>query len=171
MAFLVAGVIFLLFRKTRKAGLAVLLAVGIGALFTNLILKPAVARPRPYTTSEEFNAIWEQAGAHSEKEYSFPSGHTNVAMTAITAMFLCFNKKWSWSLYFFVIVMGFSRMYLAVHYFTDVIGGVIVGGVSGVVAYFVTLVLYKLIQKHKEKAFCKFWLEFDTLDAINKKKK
>jgi undecaprenyl-diphosphatase len=135
--FILAAVVLLLFRKTRKAGLASLLAIGVGALLVNIILKPLVARPRPYLSSDEFFAVWQRAGAHTEKEFSFPSGHTNVAAASVTALFLCLNKKWSWGLLLVIPLMGFSRIYLAVHYFTDVITGSLLGILYATAAYFI----------------------------------
>ena len=166
--FIAASVVLLLFRKTRKAGLCSLLAIGVGALLVNVLLKPLVARPRPYTAGGEFLWVWERAGKHLEKEFSFPSGHTNVAMTAATALFLCFNKKWSWTLLLVVPIMGLSRIYLGVHYFTDVLGGVIAGGIAGVVGYYLGKFIFNKIEKYPDKKFCKFFLNAD-LTNINKK--
>jgi len=166
---IVVSILLLLFRKTRKAGLSSLLAIGVGALLVNVILKPLVARPRPYTTGGEFFSVWERAGKHLEKEFSFPSGHTNVAMTTATALFLCFNKKWSWSLLFIVPIMGFSRIYLGVHYFTDVLGGVIMGGIAGVIGYYLGKLIFSKIEKHLDKKFCKFFLSADICSLFKKK--
>lgn len=168
--FLVLGAVLLFFKKTRKAGLNVLLAVGVGALLTNVIIKNAVARPRPYNASEEYFNMWQAVGSHKEKEFSFPSGHVNVTMTSITALFLNFNKKWSFSFYILVLLMGASRMYLIVHYFSDVVGGIIVGGISGVIAYYLTKAVYKGLEKGKNTAFCRGFLNFDIIYALKRKK-
>lgn len=167
--FLVLGALLLLFKKTRRAGLNVLLAVGVGALLTNVIIKNAVARPRPYNASEEYFNMWQAVGAHKEKEFSFPSGHVNVTMTAITALFLNFNKKWSFSLYVFVLLMGGSRIYLTVHYFTDVVGGIVVGGASGVIAYYLTRLVYKGIERAKNTAFGRGFINFDLIELLKRK--
>ena len=161
--FLVLGVVLLLFRKTRKVGLNILLAVGIGALFTNLVIKNAVARLRPYEASEEYNLMWQQVGAHKEKEFSFPSGHVTVCMTSMTAIFWCLKKRYSYLAFVPVLFMGASRIYLFAHYFTDIVGGIIVGGVSGTIAYFLTNYLYKLVYEHEDYSFCKWFLSVDLL--------
>jgi len=66
--------------------------------------------------------------------------------------------------------MGLSRIYLVAHYTTDVIAGLLVGALSGVASYFITKLIYKIINKHKEKKFCKFVLEFDIIKLFKKDK-
>ena len=111
-----------------------LLAIGVGALFTNVIIKNAVARPRPFYENVTYLEFWKEAGATKVSEYSFPSGHTTSIMAFATALFIMCNKKWSWVGFVGTILMGVSRIYLIAHYTTDVIGGIIVGGVAGVCA-------------------------------------
>ncbi len=129
----------MLFRPTRRFGTAMLLAVSIGALITNLTVKPLVARPRPYTwDGSVFQQYWIQLGRHTESDKSFPSGHMTAAMAASTAVFLRGRRKISWTAFFFAFFMGVSRIYLSVHYATDVLGAVITGGVGGVLGYWVS---------------------------------
>jgi undecaprenyl-diphosphatase len=160
------GVVLMLFKKTRYHGFAILLSIGIGALFTNLIIKKAVARPRPYTV-DEFKQFWELAGKCVESEFSFPSGHVTVIMASMTAVFLTFNKKRSWTVYIFVFVMCFARVYLIQHYLTDVIGGLIIGGVSSVIAYFANNKIFKEIRA-KENKFCNFVNNADIINLFKK---
>ena len=155
--FIILSVCLMLFSKTRKVGFSMLLAVGVGALFTNVIIKNAVARQRPYTV-EEFKGFWQFVLGKEQSEFSFPSGHTTVTMTSMTALFLSCNKKWSWVGFIGVLLMGFSRVYLIVHYPSDIIGGVIVGGISGTIAFFIARCLFKVIESHPENKFCKFVL-------------
>ena len=130
------------FKKYRKLGTAMLLGLGIGALLTNLWLKPAVFRPRPYTwDGSVFQQIWITMGQHMESDFSFPSGHTTAAMAASTGCFLAGKRRISWTAFFFAIVMGISRIYLGVHYASDVLGGFFAGGIGGVVGYVITLYL------------------------------
>ena len=66
----VAGAIMMLFKKTRKFGMAVLFAVLVGTLLTNLVMKPLFARPRPYVYYADnplFMSWYEFAGAHVER--------------------------------------------------------------------------------------------------------
>ena len=163
---LLLGVLLMLFKNTRRGGLCVLLAIGVGALFTNVAIKNLVARARPYQASQEFREFWQAVGAHVESEYSFPSGHMTVTATSMTAVFLCFNKKWSWIGYVYALLTGLSRIYLGVHYATDVIGGIIVGVAAGTVAYFLVKAIYKSINKNADNKFCKGFLNFSVLDLF-----
>jgi undecaprenyl-diphosphatase len=168
---LLLGVLLLLFRRTRKGGLCVLLAVGVGALFTNVFIKNAVARPRPYQDGAfaAYREFWEFVGSHTESEWSFPSGHATVITTSMMAIFLSFNKKWSWAVFFFPLLTGASRVYLGVHYATDVLGGFIIGAIAGTIAFFITKGIYKLINSHKENKFCSFVLGACITDLFKKK--
>lgn len=133
------SVIFMLFKPTRRYGLAILLSIGIGALITNLWLKPWICRPRPYTEEGSvFQQLWVTMGQHSESDMSFPSGHTTAAFSAMTAVFLVGNKRISWTAFIFGILMGISRIYLAVHYASDVLGGILVGLVAGSIGCFIS---------------------------------
>ena len=168
--FIILGVVLLLFRNTIKSGIAVLLAIAVGGIFTNVILKNAFARIRPYVNSEEYKLMWEFVGAHKEKSFSFPSGHTNVATNAIIALVLSLkNKKSAWLLVF-PVLMGLSRIYLVVHYLTDVIGGLIVGGVAGLLGYLLAKALFSLLENNAEKKVIKAILEFDLIELLKKNK-
>lgn len=166
---LVLAVVLSLFKKTRKGGFCMLLAIGIGALFTNVFIKNFVARPRPYQASEEFRAFWEFVGAKTESEYSFPSGHMTVATTSMMALFLCFNKKWSFLGFIYALLTGASRIYLGVHYCTDVIGGMIIGLIAGTLAYLVIRWLFNLLERKREVKFCSSLLNFSIVNLFRKK--
>ncbi len=167
---LILSVFLMLFAKTRKTGLAMLLAIGVGALLTNVIIKNAVARIRPFYKDELFFSFWQSAGKTAVTEYSFPSGHTTVAMTSMTALFLCTNKKKSWSAFIFVLLMGLSRTYLIVHYLTDVLAGIIVGGIAGTIGYYLAKYFYSLFNKYSQNKFCLFMLSADIQNLLKKNK-
>ena len=122
----------MLYRPTRRFGTAMLLGVAIGALFTNVFLKVVIARPRPYADeSSIFYQLWLLVGQNMESDKSFPSGHTTAAFSTMTALFLMGNKKYSWTAFIFAFLMGLARIYLVVHFPSDVLGGIIVGFVAG----------------------------------------
>ncbi len=162
----IVGALLIPFKKTRKFGMAVLFAVLVGTLLTNLIMKPLFARPRPYIYYADnpiFMAWHEFAGGHIESEKSFPSGHTTAAFELGVAIFLVMkNKKIAWIFPVFSALIGLSRIYLMVHYVTDVIGGVFVGVFAGIMGY---LIMKAIIEKTKNTKFA----EFDLADKFKKK--
>ena len=128
------SIVLILYKKTRRFGIAMLLSLAVGALITNLVVKVAVARPRPYADPNGFfYPIWLEMGQHMESDMSFPSGHTTAAFAFSMAIFLVGDKRISWTALFFGVLMGISRIYLVVHYPSDVIGGIIIGVGSGFV--------------------------------------
>ncbi len=141
---IIFGIVLLFFKKTRKAGICVLAAVIIGWLAVNISIKPLVARPRPYLSgNEEYCNWWIAAGGPEMSEFSFPSGHTNVVTCALTAFCLAMGKKWILPCATFCILMGMSRIYLMVHYPTDVIGGLVCGFVAGILGWLIVSFIYK----------------------------
>lgn len=159
----VVGLVLSFFKKTRKFGMAVLFAVLVGTLITNLVMKPLFARPRPYVYYADnplFMSWYEFAGAHIESDKSFPSGHTTAAFEIGVALFLVLNKKYSWIFPVFSALVGLSRIYLMVHYVTDVLGGVLVGTFAGIMGY----LIMTAIMKNTKIA------EFDLAEKLKKKK-
>ena len=163
MPMAIFGLVLSFFKKTRKFGMAVLFAVLVGTLLTNLVMKPLFARPRPYVYYADnplFMSWYEFAGAHIESDKSFPSGHTTAAFEIGVALFLVLNKKYSWIFPVFSALVGLSRIYLMVHYVTDVLGGVLVGTFAGIMGY----VIMNAIMKNTKIA------EFDLIEKLKKKK-
>ena len=158
------GLILFAFKRTRKLGLAALLAIGVGALITNVTLKPLVYRERPYR-HEEYRVMWEQMlGGLKESERSFPSGHTTSAMAAMLGIFLAakHKKRW-WPVLIFPVLMGFTRLYFVVHYPTDVIGGLIAGALGGLGGFGLVCLLYHFLEKHKKNKWCALYLQCDPI--------
>lgn len=167
---IILSIFLMLFAKTRKMGMAMLLAIGVGALFTNVIIKNSVARPRPFYADLTYASFWQSAGKVMVGEYSFPSGHVTVTMTSMTALFLTSkNKKISWTVYIFVLLTALSRTYLIVHYLTDVLGGFVVGFISGIAGYYLAKYFYSLFSKYNHKKFCAFMLGADIKNLFKKK--
>ena len=162
------GLVLCLFKRTRKLGTAVLFSVALAAIITNLTLKPLVERARPYT-NEAYIDWWRAMGAHTESDRSFPSGHTTAAMAAMTALFLHGNKKYSWTAFLFALVMGFTRLFLVVHYPTDVIAGLIAGALGAIAAFFLVRFLFRVLEKHRDQKLCRLYLEAaPVLNAIKR---
>ncbi len=161
----VVGAFLIPFKKTRKFGMAVLFAVLVGTLLTNVVMKPLFDRPRPYVyyaDNSMFMSWYEFAGSHVESDKSFPSGHTTAAFEIGIAIFLVLNKKYSWVFPVFSACVGLSRIYLMVHYVTDVLGGMCVGIVAGIAGYFIMKAIMKATANTK-------FAEFDLAEKFKKK--
>lgn len=163
------GLLLFCFKKTRRQGFCVLLAIICGAVITNILLKNIVARPRPFADeARAFYTWWQYIGAPHASKNSFPSGHTTSAMAAMTALFLTANKKYSWTAFIFAALMGLSRMYLMVHYPTDVLGGLIAGALGAIGGYFLSRLILSLCERHTDKPFIRFVLQFDLAVLIKR---
>lgn len=118
------GLLFLLLgvRKGiwRQRGLLLLLALGANAIVCNLLLKPLVNRTRPYDLLG-YEILIPPVG-----DPSFPSGHTAASFAAAAALY-AIDRRWGIAAYLFAVLMGFSRLYLGVHFPTDVLAGAVIG--------------------------------------------
>ena len=121
------SVLFLFFKKTRRAGATMAIALILGLIICNLTIKPLVARPRPFTEHELALLIPEPS------EFSFPSGHSVSSRGASMSAFIVLRKK-GIPMLIFGILIAISRLYLQVHYFSDVLVGCLLGCVFAVVA-------------------------------------
>ena len=121
-------VFFLLRRPTRRWGTA--MAVGLlgSVLVCNLVLKHAVARPRPCWINREIALL-----IAVPRDYSFPSGHTTAGIISSVVLLRCHRTVGLCALTLAVLV-AFSRLYLYVHFPTDVLGGALIGAVVGFAA-------------------------------------
>lgn len=115
------GVVCLFMKKHRKMGFQLLITMLCTFIIGNLILKNVFARPRPCDIDTTVAMLISRPHGHS-----FPSGHSMNGMTAAVALFLN-NKKIGIPALILATLIGFSRMYLFVHFPTDVAGGFIVG--------------------------------------------
>ena len=114
--------------KTRKVGAVVAVALVLDVVLVNLCLKPLVARTRPYDLGIDLNLI-----TPHPSDYSFPSGHTAAAFAGAVALYTA-GKKWMGIGLCYACCMGFCRMYLMMHYPTDVFFGALAGAVCGIAA-------------------------------------
>ena len=124
----IAIAVFLLFiKKYRKVGWMVGVSLLGSLIFNNFILKNIVARPRPYRMLEELTILIPEPG-----EFSFPSGHTSSSFAAGVVLYMMLPKKYGIPAMILAFLMGISRLYVGVHYPTDVLGGMVMGALLAV---------------------------------------
>lgn len=129
---ILTGLLMLFFKRTRRCGFTVLLALLFSLLAGNLILKNLVARSRPCWINPDVALLIPNPG-----DFSFPSGHTQASFAAALSIFLCHRKAGIGAL-LLAAVIGFSRLYLYVHFPTDVLGGLLIGCVLALIAFGIT---------------------------------
>ena len=120
------AVVLLCMKKTRRVGLGMGFALIMGLLVCNVTLKPLVGRIRPYDYQEqEFQKIIPLL-IERQHDFAFPSGHTIASFEAATVIAIN-HKKWGIAAMVLAVLIAFSRLYLYVHYPTDVICSIILG--------------------------------------------
>ena len=120
--------VLLIFPKTRRAGLEMGLALILGGIICNLILKNATARIRPCDFDPAVVLLIPR-----ETNFSFPSGHAAVSFEGAVTIFR-HNRKWGIAALLLAAVIAFSRLYFRVHYPSDVIAGTLIGIANAFIA-------------------------------------
>lgn len=121
---------FLVFKPTRKAGIAALMAMALGLLITNITIKPLVERPRPWLDWPIIPLVMEN------DPNSFPSGHTCVAFAAGLSWARTLPRKGKRiCAVALAVLMGLSRLYVGVHYPSDVLAGALIGSFCAWIAW------------------------------------
>lgn len=128
----VLTVILLIFQKTRKAGISSALALVFSLLINNVCLKKLVGRIRPYDQIESLTRLVEE-----QVDFSFPSGHSAASFAAAFAIYLNLPKRYGLPALALAGLIALSRLYVGVHYPTDVLFGAISGILCGLLAQFV----------------------------------
>ena len=123
-------IVLLCIKKYWRAGAAAALSLSLDFLVVNLILKNLVARIRPYDVLEELLLITKRPS-----DLSFPSGHAGACFAVASVLFLCLPRRLGIPALVTAGLISFSRLYVGAHYPTDVLGGMLVGCVTGWIAY------------------------------------
>ncbi len=130
---------FLLIKQSRATGVYLTLALGANYILGEIIIKHIIGRMRPSSKLDDDELIIKRP-----KDYSFPSGHTASSFTAFTMTLLRCPVYIFLPVLFVALVISFSRMYLRVHYLSDVVCGMFLGIISGTVCNF----LFELWMSH-----------------------
>lgn len=126
MIWILLAIILLLIPRTRKSGAILAAALCVDLILCNGVLKHLFRRIRPCDINSSIQLLITRP-----VDSSFPSGHTAAAFAAVTALDAAGERKlWKPALVLAVFI-AFSRLYLYVHYPTDILGGIIVGVVAG----------------------------------------
>lgn len=126
---IVLGIVLLFWKKHRKTGICILVSLAVSALIFTLGMKNLIARERPFNNPLGLlNETMLLIPAPIDR-YSFPSGHTLSSFAAAWCVFLRNRKVGAWCIVLAVLI-AFSRLYLYVHYTTDIIFGAVFGILS-----------------------------------------
>lgn len=131
-------ILLLVNKKTRKLGVILGISMLLNHILSNMTLKPFIARTRPFDVNTAVEIIIKKPSS-----YSFPSGHTAQAFTTAFA-FLFAKSRFTKPMFIFACIMAFTRLYLYVHYPTDILGGILCGFISGYLGYVLVNKIYTI---------------------------
>lgn len=115
------GLILFAVPKTRRIGAGVLISLVLGFIVGNVVLKNLIARQRPCWLDQTVALLVE-----NPRDFSFPSGHSLASFEGAVSIFL-YDKRWGGAAIVLAALIAFSRLYLFVHFPTDVLAGTILG--------------------------------------------
>lgn len=138
------AVVLLFFPKYRKTGLAMGVALILGVLVCNVTMKPIIARIRPYDFQEQYLEKTITLLIEAQHDFSFPSGHTIASFEACTVLMLN-DKRLGIPATILAFLIAFSRLYLYVHYPSDVIFSFFAGILFGLLG---NLIMNAIWKKH-----------------------
>lgn len=139
---IILGLVFLSCKRWRRAGILLFAALLIEAVLCNVILKNLFAAPRPFEVRDAVALL-----ISPPLDPSFPSGHTGAAFAAVSALYFAGMRRWYLALVP-AVAIAFSRLYLYVHFPSDILGGIAVGVVSGWLAF---RLIMQLEQRHIDR--------------------
>lgn len=129
LIWIAASIVMMITKKYRRAGILVLICLSVCWVLNDLVIKNLIQRPRPYLTLTELKAL-----VPLRTDFSFPSGHTSTSFASAYAITRAIGKRGAWA-YAVAALIGISRVYIGMHYPTDVLGGMLFGTISAVAVY------------------------------------
>ena len=145
MFWTVLTLLMICFRKTRKAAVASDISMVIALVVVNLALKNWVARVRPYELIEGLQLMVEK-----QHDFSFPSGHAANSLACAWVLFKLMDRKYGVPALILALLISLSRLYVAVHYPTDVIVGIVIGILAAELAIVIERALAKKFPAFKD---------------------
>lgn len=134
LIWIAVGIILLISRKTRRWGITLLVTLGITWLICEYGVKALAARPRPFMLDPGYALLIAPPSG-----FSFPSGHTLASFLAATVIaFSPVTRGWKVAAWVMAVLIAFSRLYLFVHFPTDVLAGAIIGVVAALIGVYVS---------------------------------
>ena len=138
---IILTVLLLIIPKTRKTGVIMMAALLADVLLCNVVIKNLVARTRPYEVIDGLKLLIEK-----QSDYSFPSGHTGSSFASAIVLWKELPRKYGVMALIVAVLIAYSRLYVGVHYPSDVLAGVVIGTVLALVSVW----LVKKIQGQKK---------------------
>lgn len=139
MISIVACIVLLVIKKHRPVGIAASVSLVLNLFVVNLLLKPLIGRIRPYNAFDNLTILIEPLA-----DNSFPSGHSSASFAVASVMFMLLPKKYGVPAVIVASIIAFSRLYLGVHYPSDVAAGIIIGCLTGICAKLICEKLFKI---------------------------
>lgn len=130
LIWIVLSLLLLINKRTRGIGVATLIALTLSTIMGEGLLKHIVQRPRPYADFPWVHLLVDKSTA-----YSFPSGHTTSSVAAAYVLSK-YIKKFAPLIWMAAAAIAFSRLYLFMHYPSDIVAGVVLGLICGKAASF-----------------------------------
>ncbi|MCL1903782.1 MAG: phosphatase PAP2 family protein [Oscillospiraceae bacterium] len=131
LIWLITAIVLIAIKKHRACGIIMAVSLLLCLLIGNIMLKPLIARPRPFSENSTITLL-----IAPPSDYSFPSGHTMSSFAATTVLFLSSLGRYiKIPALILSTTIAFSRLYLYVHYPSDVLAGALMGIICGVIAY------------------------------------
>lgn len=141
LIWIVMAIIMLFFKKYRKTGITLGTGLLEGVIVGNVLLKNLIARERPCWINETVNIL-----ISIPQDYSFPSGHT-LSSFIVATIIMHHDKRMGIAAYVLAYMIAFSRLYLYVHFPSDVLAGVLIGIIIGTVSNVVSDKIFSSVEK------------------------
>ena len=137
---IILSLLLLIKKSTRKTGFLSLLSLLVTFLIVNVCMKNGFARIRPYETLTDLLLLIEK-----QSDFSFPSGHSASSFASAIVLFKRLPKRYGIPILILAILIAFSRLYMGVHYPTDILAGILIGSIVALLIIFVN----KRLEKRK----------------------